>query len=158
MDVEVQPLDLDRILDEVLHRLRSLIDQHQAQIVLPEKWPTAWGYSPWIEEVWVNYISNAIKYGGRPPLVEIGATTEGDGSVRFWVRDNGLGLSPKDQAHLFKPFTQLNQVNTKGYGLGLSIVRRIVERLGGWVGVKSAPGQGSTFTFTLPGNPEMDIS
>jgi signal transduction histidine kinase len=150
MDVELQPLNLDEILDDVLHRLRSLIEQHQARIVLPEAWPEAWGYSPWVEEVWVNYISNAIKYGGHPPSVEVGAVVEEDGAVRFWVRDNGQGLAPKDQAHLFKPFTQLNQVNTKGYGLGLSIVRRIVERLGGEVGVTSVLGQGSTFTFTLP--------
>ncbi len=80
--------------------------------------------------------------------------------MRFWVRDNGDGLTPEDQARLFAPFTRLDQVRVKGHGLGLSIVRRIVEKLGGQVGVESQVGQGSTFSFTLPGisNPKMSES
>ncbi len=70
--------------------------------------------------------------------------------VRFWVRDNGPGIPPEDQRRLFTPFTQLDQVRAKGHGLGLSIVQRIVERLGGQVGVESVVGQGSVFSFTLP--------
>jgi signal transduction histidine kinase len=70
--------------------------------------------------------------------------------VRFWVRDNGPGLSPEAQARLFTPFTRLDQARLQGYGLGLSIVRRIVEKLGGQVGVESQVGAGSTFWFTLP--------
>ena len=70
--------------------------------------------------------------------------------IRFWVRDNGLGLTPDEQARLFTPFTRLDQVRAKGHGLGLSIVRRIVEKLGGQVGVESTVGQGSIFSFTLP--------
>jgi two-component system sensor histidine kinase/response regulator len=72
--------------------------------------------------------------------------------VRFWVRDNGPGLTPEQQARLFAPFTRLDRVRAQGHGLGLSIVRRIVEKLGGSVGVESSgvPGQGSVFYFTLP--------
>ncbi len=70
--------------------------------------------------------------------------------VRFWVRDNGPGLTPEAQSRLFTPFTRLDQVRAQGHGLGLSIVRRIVEKLGGQVGVESQLGQGSTFFFTLP--------
>jgi signal transduction histidine kinase len=74
-----------------------------------------------------------------------------DGTVRFWIRDNGPGLTPEEQTRLFTPFTRLDQAHAKGHGLGLSIVRRIVEKLGGQVGVESKVGQGSLFTFTLPG-------
>jgi two-component system sensor histidine kinase/response regulator len=70
--------------------------------------------------------------------------------ARFWVQDNGPGLSTEAQARLFTPFTRLDQVHVQGHGLGLSIVRRIVEKLGGQVGVESRPGQGSRFYFTLP--------
>jgi signal transduction histidine kinase len=70
--------------------------------------------------------------------------------VRFWVRDNGAGLSPDDQARLFTPFTQIHQARAEGHGLGLSIVQRIVEKLGGQVGMESEAGQGSVFFFTLP--------
>jgi len=72
------------------------------------------------------------------------------GTVRFWVRDNGAGIPLENQKQLFTPFVRLNQVHVEGYGLGLSIVRRIVEKLGGQVGVESKVGQGSTFYFTLP--------
>jgi signal transduction histidine kinase len=74
-----------------------------------------------------------------------------DGTARFWVRDNGFGLTPQAQAQLFTEFTQLEPNRADGYGLGLSIVRRIVEKLGGQVGVESegVPGRGSTFSFTL---------
>jgi len=111
------------------------------------------GYEQWVEEVWVNYVSNAIKYGGQPPRVELGAETQPHGLVRFWVRDNGPGISPEEQARLFTPFTRLDQACVKGHGLGLSIARRIVERLGGQVAVESAVGPGSVFSFTLPAAP-----
>jgi len=117
---------------------------------VPDEWPLAVGYGPWIEEVWANYINNAIKYGGEPPCVRLGATAQPDGTIRFWVSDNGAGLSEEEQARLFTPFTRLDQVRARGYGLGLSIVRRIMDRLGGEVGVESRDGEGSVFSFVLP--------
>ncbi|MCP4544822.1 MAG: response regulator [Chloroflexi bacterium] len=153
-EVETKPLDTAKIVAEAVQRLENLIHENQAQVILPDIWPVAMGYAPWIEEVWVNYLSNAIKYGGRPPHVELGATVESKDAapsiVCFWIRDNGPGLSPEAQSRLFVPFTQLDQVKMEGYGLGLSIVRRIVEKLDGEVGVKSQVDQGSMFTFTLP--------
>jgi signal transduction histidine kinase len=69
--------------------------------------------------------------------------------VHFWVRDNGAGLTTEEQARLFTPFERLHQARAEGHGLGLSIVRRIVEKLDGQVGVESQVGQGSVFWFTL---------
>ena len=151
MEVQARPLDMARIVAEAQRRLTHMIEEYQAEIISHETWPVALGYGPWIEGVWVSYLSNAIKYGGRPPRVELGATVQPDGMVRFWVRDDGLGLTPEEQARLFIPFTRLNQVRAKGHGLGLSIARRIVEKLGGQVGVESEVGQGSVFSFTLSG-------
>lgn len=74
--------------------------------------------------------------------------------IAFWLRDNGPGLTLEEQGRLFTPFTRLEQARAKGHGLGLSIVRRIAERLDGEVGVESVVGQGSTFFFTLPAAPE----
>jgi two-component system sensor histidine kinase/response regulator len=71
--------------------------------------------------------------------------------VRFWVRDNGAGLSSEDLAQLFVPFSRLDPDRAEGHGLGLSIVQRIVERLGGEAGAESEVGKGSVFFFTLPG-------
>ncbi len=157
-DIEMQYLDMMPIIEAAQARLVNLIDQYRAKVVLPDPswaWPQALGYGPWVEEVWVNYLSNAIKYGGRPPRVECGAKTQLDGFVRFWVRDNGKGLGQEQQRKLFAPFERLRtqgaeqQIRAQGHGLGLSIVRRIVEKLGGQVGVKSQPGEGSVFWFTL---------
>jgi signal transduction histidine kinase len=150
VEVKATPLDMSDIVAEAWQRVADLIQQYQAEIVIPPAWPVAQGYRPWVEEVWVNYLSNAVKYGGRPPSMELGATPQSDATIRFWVRDNGPGLTPEDQAQLFLPFTRLDQARATGYGLGLSIARRIVEKLGGQVGVESEVGQGSVFFFTLP--------
>jgi signal transduction histidine kinase/PAS domain-containing protein len=155
-EVTLKPLDVAHVAQEACERVAPLIAQYQAEVVMPEAWTTALGHRPWVEEIWVNYLSNAIKYGGKPeqgipPRVELGyRSAPAQGAVRFWVRDNGAGLTEEAQAYLFTPFTQLDQTRAEGYGLGLSIVRRIVEKLGGEVGIESQVGRGSTFTFTLP--------
>ncbi len=151
-DVKTEPLDMAAVVVEALDRLADMIAGHQAEIITPEVWPAALGYGPWVEEIWVNYVSNGLKYGGQPPQVEMGGKLLNGpaGQVRFWVRDNGAGLSPDDQARLFTPFTQIHQARAEGHGLGLSIVQRIVEKLGGQVGMESEAGQGSVFFFTLP--------
>ena len=151
-DVDIQPLDMGQIVSETLLRLGDLIDRHHPELTLPETWPAARGQPAWIEEVWANYLSNAMKYGGQPPRLELGAARQPDGLVRFWVRDNGPGLSAEQRASLFRPFTRLHQARANGHGLGLSIVQRIIERHGGTVGVESegVAGQGSTFFFSLP--------
>ncbi len=154
-----ESLDMTKIVTDAQQSLANVIEEHQAQIDLPSDWPAAVGYAPWIEEVWVNYLSNAIKYGGRPPRLQLGATSlpnspqtgeDKGGWVQFWVQDNGPGLSPEEQAQLFMPFTRLTKLYVKGHGLGLSIVQRIVEKLGGQVGLESEVGQGCKFSFTLP--------
>jgi PAS domain S-box-containing protein len=151
-EIELHPLEMGRIVAEARGRLLHLIEEHRGEISLPETWPVALGYAPWVEAIWTNYISNALKYGGRTPRVELGSSADEGGWVRFWVRDNGPGLSPQEQARLFTPFERLHQRRAEGHGLGLSIVQRIVAKLGGQVGVESdgLPGQGCTFYFTLP--------
>lgn len=149
IDVSFNLLDMGAIVDQVLDRLSSLIEEREAEVVHPGEWPPALGHGPWVEEVWVNYLSNALKYGGVPPHIELGASPQ-DGMVRFWIRDDGPGISVEDQARLFTPFTRIDQAAAQGHGLGLSIVYRIVEKLGGTVGVESEVGAGSEFWFTLP--------
>ncbi len=152
-EVTVEALDMAQIVIEAQQRLPHLIKEYQAEISMPESWPLVLGHSQWVEEIWDNYLSNALKYGGRPPRVELGATIEPDGMVSFWVRDNGNGLPPEAQAQLFTPFRRFIKERTDGHGLGLAIVQGIVEKLGGQVWVKSEVGQGSTFGFTLPAAP-----
>lgn len=149
-EAPVGRVDMDRVVKNVRVRLSDMIREFQAQLDLPSSWPSAIGYAPWLEEVWANYISNALRHGGRPPHVELGAFIQTDGMVRFWARDNGPGVLPIDQVRLFMPFSQIGPIDSPGQGLGLSIVHRIVEKLGGQVGVESETGKGSQFFFTLP--------
>ncbi|MCL4263244.1 MAG: hybrid sensor histidine kinase/response regulator [Anaerolineae bacterium] len=149
-DVQLRPLDMEQVVAKALDRLVFMIDKYRGEVHLPDQWPTAVGYAPWVEEVWVNYVSNALKYGGQPPRLELGTAVQPDGMVRYWVRDNGPGLSPEKQAVLFTEFVRLNEVRVEGFGLGLSIVRRIMDKLNGRVGVHSVEGEGSEFYFELP--------
>jgi PAS domain S-box-containing protein len=169
LDVPTGPVDMAAVVAEACSRLAIEIQEQQATVLVPAEWPTALGYEPWLEEVWVNYLSNALKYGGRPPHIVLGAEivqSAGPASpaktspqpvaaqpmARFWIRDDGPGIRPGDQAQLFAPFARLQPSCASGYGLGLSIVRRIVQKLGGRVGVESRgiPGDGCVFSFSLP--------
>jgi len=145
----LEPFGMEFILPRIQERIRPMIEEYQAQLSYPTQWPYACGFPPWVEEVWVNYLTNAIKYGGQPPKVELGFT-ETNEQVCFWVRDNGPGLTKEQQNQLFVPFTRLHRDRAEGHGLGLSIVERIMQKLRGNAGVESAYGQGSQFYFTLP--------
>lgn len=150
--VQPQPFEMAPAVEDVLERLQPDIEQSGARLTIPDEWPKVIGYGPWIEEVWSNYLGNALKYAGSRPDVELGYTFDAQSVVRFWVRDSGPGVPLARQGQLFVPFSRVGQMSVKGHGLGLSIVRRIMDALGGGYGIESSgvPGEGSTFYFTLP--------
>jgi signal transduction histidine kinase len=149
VEAPLGPVQMTEVMEKVQARLSHMIREREAQIVIPQVWPDVIGYGPWIEEVWTNYLSNGLKYGGRPPYLELGASTAQEGMVRFWVRDNGPGIPPAVRMHLFKSFNHVGGLKDSEQGLGLSIALRMVEKLGGQVGVESEIGAGSRFFFTL---------
>ena len=130
-------------------RLQGEIRLSGAVIHEPKEWIPVKGFQNWIQEVFVNYLSNAIKYGGNPPVIEISAWRE-QGMVWYSVTDNGAGIPEEMMDRLFVAYSRLETTKADGHGLGLSIVKRIVEKLGGEVGVKNAAGQGACFYFGLP--------
>ena len=146
--IPTAPVNMTEVVNDVLLRVQGMVHEYEAQIDVQSNLPSVFGYAPWIEEVLANYVSNAIKYGGAPPRVTIGATVRERG-VNFWVRDNGQGLSPDQRDVLFKQAARFDS-RQRGHGLGLMIVQRILERLGGTAAVESTPGEGSIFSFTLP--------
>lgn len=149
-DVQPEPVDMSSIVRAVLGRVKPMAAQYNAEISIETPLPMAMGIAAWLEEVWFNYLSNAMKYGGIPPRIRIGATDEGT-QIRFWVKDNGNGISPNDFDKVFTEFKRLGVADVEGHGVGLSIVKTIVEKLNGSVGVKSTaiPGEGATFSFSL---------
>jgi signal transduction histidine kinase len=106
-----------------------------------------------VRQVYANLIGNAVKFarGAAAPHIEVGAQAGGDGAPVLFVRDNGVGFDTEQAQRLFQPFQRLHGSRFPGHGVGLSIVRRVVERHGGRIWAESRPGQGATFYFTLGG-------
>lgn len=144
-----QTVEMRSVVLKALDSLHSLIREYRATIHLPESFPVAIGHAPWLVEVWSNYLSNAIKYGGQPPEIHIDAFQKKE-HVLFSVQDNGNGLPEGMEERVFLPFERLNELDTRGHGLGLSIVKNIVSKHNGEVGADSRPTGGSVFYFTLP--------
>ncbi|QPC80612.1 response regulator [Phototrophicus methaneseepsis] len=148
-EVTFQHLNMNQIVEDVKRQLSGMIQQYDATITIQNDLPSALGYPPWVESIWMNYISNAMKYGGTPPHIEIGGTKQSEQKVYYWVKDNGNGLSQDQQERVFIPFSRLRERKVEGHGLGLAIVNLIAKRLGGEATVSSVPTKGSIFGFTL---------
>jgi two-component system phosphate regulon sensor histidine kinase PhoR len=108
-----------------------------------------------LEQVFANLVDNAIKYGSPQGTVTVGGQKAGDGQIEIYVQDDGPGIPPEALDRVFERFYRVDKARSReqgGTGLGLSIVKHIVQNHGGKVWVKSEPGKGSTFFFTLPGH------
>ncbi|QCS44266.1 PAS domain S-box protein [Natrinema versiforme] len=145
-----EPVDLDAVLEDVLTDLQVMIDRQDAEITAASL-PEVTGDSRQLRQLFQNLLSNAIEYSGdEPPRVRVSAERSG----RNWeisVRDEGIGIDPDDQDRVFRVFQRLHsREEYDGTGIGLALCRRIVERHGGRIWVDSEPGEGSTFSFTIP--------
>jgi signal transduction histidine kinase len=152
----VEMVNMSSLVDAAIQRIQPEIDGRGIKVEVIQPFPDALGYRPWLEEVFANLVNNAVRYIGQSnadPAITIRAVAQPE-FARYEVIDNGLGISSEDQPHLFDMLTRFHPEHASGTGLGLSIVQRIVNKLGGAVGVTSEPGQGSTFWFTLPIAPE----
>jgi PAS domain S-box-containing protein len=154
-EVVPAPIDTAALVAAARENLKTLTAERQATISQPDAWPRAMGHAQWIEQVWTNLLSNALKYGGNPPRIDLGAEPftdpeTGQAMIRYWVRDNGPGLTPDERNRLFTAFARMHPEQAEGHGLGLFLIRRIIEKLGGQVGVETTLGEGSLFYFSLP--------
>ncbi len=150
-EVQFHLLDMEDIVYRAYDRLSHLFAETGGSLEVVALPRNAGGYDSWVEEIWVNYMSNALKYGGIPPVLKIsGEYFEDENQVAFWLDDNGPGLQEAELEQVFVEFNRLHENRAKGHGLGLSIVQRIVRKLGGRLIVDSEVGKGSRFGFTLP--------
>jgi hypothetical protein len=148
-------VDMRRLMQETFAELSRRPGQKPARFVC-ETLPTAWGDEAMLRQLLINLLTNALKYSSRRglPVVEVGATSDGE-LITFSIRDNGVGLDVAKAEKLFEPFQRFHDAaEFPGTGVGLAIVKRIVERHGGRVWVKSQPAAGATFYFTLPARPQ----
>jgi two-component system phosphate regulon sensor histidine kinase PhoR len=149
-----RPVDVGAFLDETVSQARHRYAHEGFEITgdLEATLPTASLDADALGQALANLIDNAAKYSGESRKVVVRGFTE-DGHVVFAVQDFGIGMNPKEQAHVFDRFYRGGDALTRsvrGTGLGLTLVQQIVEGHGGWVGVESEPGQGSTFTIRIP--------
>jgi signal transduction histidine kinase len=134
-----------------LQRLESRILKNQATVKEPEAWPEIEGVASWLEMIWWNLLMNVLMHGGEKSQIELGWQEQKD-HFRFWISDQGPGVPRERQKNLFKSFDSLHETEDFA-GLGLSIVRRLVELQGGQCGHESPQNGGSLFYFELPAGP-----
>lgn len=148
--VELIAVDLERVVTSVLARLQNDIQETQAQVDSSGPWPVVLAHEATLVQVLFNLVSNALKFvtPDTRAVVRLRAETRGK-FIRVWVEDNGPGIDPDHQAQIFKIFTRLDGEKYAGTGIGLAIVQKGIERMGGRMGVESALGQGSRFWFEL---------
>ncbi len=145
-----QPVEMTRHVQETLQELESETKGRALELKIGEL-PNCEGDPTLLRQVWMNLLSNALKYSARrdPAIVEVGAT-EHDGQVTYFVRDNGTGFDMSYASKLFGVFQRLHREEEfSGTGVGLAIVQRIVHRHGGTIWAEAEPDRGATFSFTL---------
>jgi signal transduction histidine kinase len=154
--LHLQAVDLKKLLEEAI-RNHPEFQPPRAEIQIQAPLPRVLAHEPSLMQCANNLLSNAVKFvlpGGVPKVI---VRSESIGElVRVWFEDNGIGISPGDKERIFSLFGRLHPVSDfEGTGIGLAIVRKAIERMGGQVGVESEPGQGSRFWIQLKKAPEV---
>ncbi len=148
--IEMAQVNLERVIQSTLSRLGKEIETKNARVEVAGPWPTVLAHAPTVEQILMNLFGNALKFvrPEAPPQIRLRAEEHGL-SVRVWVEDNGIGLAPEHRKQIFGLFTRLHESKFPGTGVGLAIVQKGAERMGGSAGVESTLGQGSGFWFEL---------
>jgi signal transduction histidine kinase len=149
-EIELRPVALDRLLREVIQQVPET--QSRPEIILKGQLLAVHAHEPSLSQAISNLLLNAVKFvaPGVTPRIELW-TEPRDGNVRLWIKDNGIGIKPEHQPRLFGMFVRLHQESSyEGTGVGLAIVRKVLERMGGKAGLISDGVHGSSFWIELP--------
>jgi len=152
IDLPVETVQLEEVVRKALVPLENDLKEKHAEIQFQQPLLPVRGSPVMLEQVFANLLGNALKFVAPEAVPQIRVWSElRDGMVRICIRDNGIGIKPEHAKKLFQPFSRLvNGTEYPGTGIGLAIVRKGVERMGGRVGVDSQPGKGSCFWVELP--------
>ena len=150
---EVEMVDLDELVEEIKSDLSARMGERGGEIAIAGKLPTLATQRVWMKELFMNLIDNGLKFNkSAKPWVEV-SFKERERDYLFTVKDNGIGIDEKYQAHIFKLFERAHLPSEyEGTGAGLAICKKIVEELGGSIWVESKSREGSAFHFTIPKN------
>lgn len=152
-EVDLEPVDLQALAPEVVKEMRGEIDERRGRVETVGPMPVVFAHRTSLRQALTNLVSNALKFVGPAVRPEVRLWSERkEATVRLWVEDNGIGIAPEHRERIFGLFERLHRGpdSFPGTGIGLAIVRRAMERMGGSVGVESAPGGGSRFFLELP--------
>lgn len=143
-------IDVVALVQEVEEQLVVELEEAGAQVVVEEPLPVVRADKGRMRQVFANLIDNAAKFRSetRPLCIRIGCKEDGS-SYRFYVADNGIGIAPQYQGQVFNPFQQLDP-ETEGVGMGLALVKKIIEHHHGRIWIESNEGEGATLFFALP--------
>jgi PAS domain S-box-containing protein len=158
-DRALEPVQIADVAREVLDDLQLDIGRCAAQVAMASDLPCVLGNKTQLYQILSNIIANAIKYRQqeRPLVLSIDATSATSRRrVSFSIRDNGRGIAPERIEHIFEPFNRAGEESIEGSGIGLACVKKLVEKLGGTIAVRSVPEQGSEFTIELRRAPETE--
>ncbi|QCS41554.1 ATP-binding protein [Natrinema versiforme] len=154
-----EPVDLNAVLDDVLDDLQLRFEESNGEVIA-ESLPTVEGDSGQLRQVFQNLLDNAIEYSGDgPPRITVSSERRSENAAEWEisVSDDGIGIDPEYSDQIFDVFQSYHEgEGYNGTGIGLAICERIIERHGGEIRVTSEPGEGSTFTFTLPAASDSD--
>ncbi len=150
--VKRKHVNLNKIFTEAVNNVNDLITKKNGSIIIQDNLPVLWSDYFLLSQIFVNLLENALIYQKPGIIPEIKITGMVDqNKTRIFVADNGIGIAPEFHAKIFNIFQRLhNPDEYPGTGIGLSIVKKIVELLEGRINVKSAPGEGSTFILEFP--------
>jgi signal transduction histidine kinase len=150
--MDIRSVSLDQIVDGALASLSAVIGDSNATVRVERPLPCVLGHPPVLQQAVVNLISNAVKFVPQGTVPEVRVRAENDGgTVRLCVEDNGIGIDSSHHQRIFNVFERLHGTESyPGTGIGLAIVRKGMERMGGRTGVESTPGHGSRFWIELP--------
>jgi len=154
INLTMEAVDTGEILQECEHLVQPLADKHQVTIerqILPNNISAVIADKMRLKQVVLNLMSNAIKYNREGGRMTVGCEVVGNGILRISITDTGPGISEQGMGELFQPFSRLGAEHGKieGTGIGLTITKRLVELMGGEIGVDTTPGEGSTFWIEL---------
>ncbi len=153
--IELVSVSLKSVVQEAIGACEQQIRDGHACVENIAPWPMVTAHAATIGQVLVNLLGNALKFvADKAPHVRLYCEERPGQVVRVWIEDNGIGIPAEFQQRIFQVFQRLHTTKYAGTGIGLAIVHKGMERLGGHVGVVSAPGQGSRFWIELPKAPD----
>ena len=147
----METVNLQKLVGDIIHE-RPELQPPRAELKVEAPLLPVWAHEASLTQCLTNLLGNAVKFvaPGVTPRVRVYSEAR-DGQVRLWVEDNGIGIEPEAQRKLFEMFHRVHtERQYEGTGMGLAIVRKAIERMGGQTGVESALGQGSRFWLELP--------